>query len=299
MAARSSDIPTDLWDEIPGLESPDRPVWRFIQRHRSLLGFSTAALLVLVGWLQRDSQFFSAEDGLGYFLGIVAACCILVLLLYPLRKRWRPLRFLGRIKDFFRLHMVMGILAPVTALYHCNFQLGSLNSRVALFSALLVAGSGLIGRFIYAKIHHGLYGRRARLKELLARVRLTGPKGVRAGTFVPELHERITEFDRAVMVPPKTIWDSVKLPFVLGIRTRLQYLRLARFARLRLIAEGLSTKEVAEPCRHLALPPNKALHLTSARWLRFSGLGAACGRELLGTLGPTLSAAGAGERRVR
>lgn len=246
MAARSSDIPTDPWEDIPGLDSPDKPLWRFIQRHRSLLGFSTAAALVGLGWLQRDSQFLTAEHGLGYFLGIAAACCILVLLLYPLRKRWRVLRFLGRIKDFFRLHMVMGILGPVTALYHCNFQLGSLNSRIALFSALLVAGSGLVGRFIYAKIHHGLYGRRAQLRELLARVRLTGPKGVRAGTFVPELNERITEYDRHVLVPPKGIWGSLKMPLVMGIRTRLQYMRLVRFARMRLIAEGTYSPSVSQ-----------------------------------------------------
>ena len=51
-------------------------------------------------------------------------------------------------------------------LFHSNFQLGSTNSSIALVSMLLVAGSGLIGRYIYTNIHHGLYGKRITLNEL-------------------------------------------------------------------------------------------------------------------------------------
>ncbi|MDJ0926944.1 MAG: hypothetical protein QNJ73_04755 [Gammaproteobacteria bacterium] len=246
MAARAPDIPADLWDEGPGSTSTARSLWRFVRRYRAALGFGTAMLLIVIGWRQRDNMYLTAEEGLGYFLGIVAVLCMLVLLLYPLRKRWRFLRHLGGVKDFFRLHMTMGILGPVTALYHCNFQLGSLNSRIALFSALLVAGSGLIGRFIYTKIHHGLYGRRAELRELLAQVRLNGPKGVRAGTFVPELLERIAAFDRQVLHPPASWLEVMVGPFVLGIRTRIQYWQLMRFTRNRLIAEGTWSPEVAK-----------------------------------------------------
>ena len=144
--------------------------------------------------------------------GIVSASCILVLLLYPLRKRFRFLKFIGPLPTWFRNHMVLGVSAPIVALYHCNYQLGSLNSRIALFSALVVAGSGLIGRFIYSKIHHGLYGRKAKFKELLAQVKVTTPGVGQLGTLVPELKLRITQFDREVLVPPKSIFESFKLP---------------------------------------------------------------------------------------
>jgi hypothetical protein len=62
--------------------------------------------------------------------------------------------------------MVLGILGPLAILYHANFSLGATNSNVALACMLLVAGSGLVGRYLYARIHHGLYGRKATLREL-------------------------------------------------------------------------------------------------------------------------------------
>ena len=91
---------------------------------------------------------------------------MLLLLLYPLRKRIKMLRFLGSTSHWFRAHMILGLLGPLLVLYHSNFQLGSFNSRVALYCMLLVAGSGIVGRHIYAHIHRGLYGRKSNLVEL-------------------------------------------------------------------------------------------------------------------------------------
>ena len=82
--------------------------------------------------------------------------------------------------------MVLGTLGPLAALYHCNFTTGSVNSRVALYAALLVAGSGFVGRYIYSKIHLGLYGRRTDLEGAAVAHRGRGAdgrarRGVRAG----------------------------------------------------------------------------------------------------------------------
>jgi len=264
MAAKSGEI-----HSLSRLDGPQSGsiLRRFYARFRALIGFGLAAGLIIAGWLLRDRQYLSAEAGVGYALGIVSACCILVLLLYPVRKRLRILRFLGPIKDWFRLHMMLGIAAPVIALYHCNFQLGSLNSRIALFSALLIAGSGIVGRYIYAKIHHGLYGRRSTLRELLAQVKLTSPQGVRVGTFVPELKQRILDFDHDVMVPPKGLFESIKLPFSLAIKTYLEYLRLMRFTRYRIIAEATISPTVAEHQERLILATRRYVinHLRQVR----------------------------------
>jgi hypothetical protein len=54
----------------------------------------------------------------------------------------------------------------VLVLFHSTFHVRSLNAGVALYSMLLVAASGIIGRFIYKRIHHGLYGRKSNLEEL-------------------------------------------------------------------------------------------------------------------------------------
>ena len=142
--------------------------------------------------------------------------------------------------------MILGVAAPLAALYHCSFQLGSLNSRIALFSALLVAGSGLVGRFIYSKIHHGLYGRKANLKELLARVKLTQPGVGALGQFVPDLMKMISAFDREVLVPPKSTFQSLVLPLSLAFKMRCQQYRLMRFTRQSLLFQASCSSVVAE-----------------------------------------------------
>jgi hypothetical protein len=73
------------------------------------------------------------------------------------------MRSWGRIRHWFATHMLLGIIGPVAVIFHANFQLGSLNSTVALFCVIVVSLSGLVGRFIYPKIHHGLFGHRASL----------------------------------------------------------------------------------------------------------------------------------------
>ena len=245
MATRATDVQSaHQWQQDPfggGLSWRQR-----IRKHKSAVGFGLAASLVLAGWLIRDQHWLTAEHGVGYALGIVSVSCMTILLLYPLRKRYRFLKFIGPLPKWFRNHMVLGVSAPIAALYHCNFQLGSLNSRIALFSALAVAGSGLIGRFIYSKIHHGLYGRKANLKELLARVKVSTPGVGRLGAFLPKLNEEMMKFDREVLVPPQGLFQCIKLPFVLAIRTRLQYRRLMRFTRLTLAHQADRSSVVAE-----------------------------------------------------
>jgi len=124
-------------------------------------------LLIYAGWSNRSETYLTAESGPGYALGIIGASLMLLLLLYPLRKRVRFMRHLGPVKFWFRSHMLLGVVGPICILYHASFKLGSMNSNIALICMLTVASSGLIGRYFYRKIHHGLYGNRASLKELL------------------------------------------------------------------------------------------------------------------------------------
>lgn len=132
----------------------------------ALLFFLVVSVAIYRGWNLSDEGYLTAERGVGYILGIVGASMMLGLLLYPVRKHLRSLRNFGQIRYWFWAHMVLGILGPALILFHANFQLGSLNSTTALVCMLIVATSGLIGRFLYSRIHFGLYGRRATAREL-------------------------------------------------------------------------------------------------------------------------------------
>ena len=129
--------------------------------------FYLAIIFIIVyGWLQKSNSNLSPESGVGYYLGIIGGSLMLLLLIYPLRKKSRFLRSFGLVKHWFKMHMLFGVLGPVAILYHANFGLGSVNSNIAMFSMIAVAISGLVGRYLYTKIHHGLYGQKASIKEL-------------------------------------------------------------------------------------------------------------------------------------
>lgn len=126
----------------------------------SLFVLVLAAFPVSQGWV------FKSGSGFGYYIGIIGAVMMLLMLLYPVRKHMRWAHNWGPLRYWFMLHMIFGIGGPILVLFHSTFHVKSLNAGVSLFSMLLVASSGIIGRFIYTRIHHGLYGRKSDLKEL-------------------------------------------------------------------------------------------------------------------------------------
>lgn len=138
--------------------------------------------LVWGGWKVGHGNYYKSGTGLGYNLGLIGGLMMLTLLLYSLRKHITFMQRLGKLKHWFRIHMILGVLGPTLVLFHSTFRFGSLNAAVALYCMLLVAGSGLIGRFVYTRIHKGLYGSRSTLKG--ARAELAGS----SGDVKPRLH---------------------------------------------------------------------------------------------------------------
>ncbi|MDQ7050796.1 MAG: hypothetical protein Q9M92_15200 [Enterobacterales bacterium] len=136
-------------------------------RNHSTFLFTLVVLFALIaGWLEKDEYWITAEKGWGYALGIIGGSLMLVMLLYPLRKHWKMARSWFSIRHWFKMHMLLGVIGPVLIMFHSNFQLGSLNSNIALFSMILVSTSGLVGRYAYQKIHRGLYGAQIEFTEL-------------------------------------------------------------------------------------------------------------------------------------
>jgi len=193
------------------------------------LGATVAAIAMVVGAWHRDELDLAADEGTGYALGIFGLACMTLLLAYSLRKRVSAMRELGRISTWFQIHMLLGLLGPVAILYHCGFRLGSTNSNVALFCALVVAASGVVGRVIYTRIHHGLSDERTSVGEMRSSVEdsrhaLTGDH--EGGGFCPELDELAERLRR----PSTGVVDATWSYLALGHRCR----RARRAARRRI-----------------------------------------------------------------
>jgi len=123
-------------------------------------------LLVWVAYKVATGTYYTPRSNFGFYLGVVGSLMLLALLAYPLRKHVRFMQRWGPLKHWFRWHMVLGIAGPTLILFHSTFHLRSLNATVALGSMLIVMASGVIGRFVYTKIHYGLYGSRATLAKI-------------------------------------------------------------------------------------------------------------------------------------
>lgn len=121
---------------------------------------------VCLGWIVAHGDYYQSGKGLGYNLGLAGGLMILTLLLYSARKHISFMQKLGKLKYWFRIHMMLGVLGPILVVFHTHFNLGSINASIAFYSMVLVAGSGVVGRFVYTKIHRGLYGSKTTLKDV-------------------------------------------------------------------------------------------------------------------------------------
>ncbi len=171
-------------------------------------GYVVVGLCIAAAWLLRDENLLRAKDGLGYWLGIGGATLMLLLLVYPLRKRFRALRGIGSVRFWFRTHMIFGILGPVAVLLHSNFNLGSLNGRVALFCTLVVASSGIFGRYLYGKIHYGMYGQRASMESLQRDLSITRSDS-NGLPIVAHVNERLAGLETEALNRSRRILPSV------------------------------------------------------------------------------------------
>ena len=144
--------------------SPGIPLRKWVLNLFTLLGYGLVVAVLVLAWTVRENRYIVAESGLGYALGIIGGSMMLLLLVYPLRKR-RNWQFLGPVSLWFRLHMMFGVVGPALVILHSGYRIGSLNGLVALVCMLVVASSGLVGRYLYRRIHHGLYGQKVRFEE--------------------------------------------------------------------------------------------------------------------------------------
>ena len=212
------------------------PVAESSTRYARLLPYALTLILVVGAWQLAARGGYDAGSGIGYNFGLIGGCAMLVLLLYPLAKRIGWLRRVLALKHWFRAHMILGVAGPLLVLLHTRLSFGSINGAVAFAAMSVVFASGLIGRFIYTKIHHGLYGRRLTLVEVKARLGLSGENARSKLRFHPALEQRLLALEQRFAGDAATV--SVLRLVTLGPYMRWHYWRATRMLKQRLREEG-------------------------------------------------------------
>ncbi len=241
----------------PAFRNDVRQLRSVSPKKRKTASFGTRLFGVLIavglvwGWFNRGA-YITAETGLGYTLGIAGGVAMLALLAYPLRKHVRLFRLAGPMAFWFRLHMALGLIGPTLILFHANFGLGSTNSNVALWSMLIVSGSGLVGRFFYTKIHRGLYGKRAEARELMSEA--SQFRQTLDNDIGGDMKDRIDALEANAFAAPKGMLDAaVKAVMVTGRARHLHaQLRRAITKNMKAAKRARNKAVIAEHRAHLA-----------------------------------------------
>lgn len=202
--ARHVVVPTPDTSSRPHVEAPKARAEVATKSRRwlpspAVVYFLAVVAALVFGVYLPTSSYLTPQSGLGYALGIAGGSLMLLLLLYPARKHLPFARYIGSVKAWFQTHMILGVIGPILILFHSNFSLGATNSNAALFAMLIVAGSGIFGRYFYTRIHFGLYGRRASRTDMQAAADDLKAK-VSGSRFVPELLQMLDDAEVRMLV---------------------------------------------------------------------------------------------------
>ncbi len=205
---------------------PPRPVARKDRSFVTVMVSTTLGVLLALA-IGRSGRFTPGDD-VGYYVGLVGGVMMLLLLLYPLRKHVAAFRNWGAVKHWFAVHMVLGICGPILVLAHSTFHMRSTNAAVALICMLVVAGSGIIGRFLYTKVHRGLYGEKLNLRELQSQTGLESAEIESRLHFVPGVEKQLMEFQAFALGKRKDLGAELARFVVLGVRRHGVYRQCRR-----------------------------------------------------------------------
>lgn len=218
----------------PGLEAPASTAVKHQPMRGDLALYLMLATLVGVAWQISRSGMLKPNSDASYWIAVAGGSMMLLLFSYPLRKYVRFMRGLGRVKWWFWLHLFLGIAGPWLILVHSSFHIGSLNAGVAIVSMGIVVASGVIGRFIYVRIHRGLHGEQSSLHELRIRAGMVESNARSRLHFLPTVEARLLAFEQCDALVKPSLLTHLRRIAVLPIQQRLTYLRCVADAHRRL-----------------------------------------------------------------
>ncbi|MDH4289638.1 MAG: hypothetical protein OEV65_12895 [Aquincola sp.] len=190
-----------------------------------VLIYMLMAVLIAAAWQISRLQWIKANDNISYWIAVTGGSMMLILFSYPLRKYVRFMQGLGKVKWWFWFHLSLGIAGPWLILVHSTFRVGSLNAGVALYSMCIVVASGVVGRFIYVRVHRGLDGQRMSLDELRKRARLVETDARSRLHFAPKVEAALLAFEERELHAEPNWPTHLRQVTLLPVMQRITYLR--------------------------------------------------------------------------
>jgi hypothetical protein len=165
----------------------------------------------------------------GINLGIFGTILFFAIYLYYFRKRWKWLGRIGISKHWLDIHVVLGLTAPAIIAFHAAFKFRGM-AGMAFWIMMMVALSGVVGRYLYAQIPRNLTtaelswqeleSLRRELESQLSGQKLMPPGDVRATLRLP-LPERARQMSLLSALGAMLLLDLSRPVQVASLRRRV------------------------------------------------------------------------------
>jgi hypothetical protein len=168
---------------------------------------------------------WKAGGGVGHKLGLIGSSMMLLMLLYSVRKRVAALRRLGPLSRWLDVHIFLGVFGPLLVVLHSGFKVQGLVA-LSFWSMVVVASSGVLGRYLYLQIPRTRAGEALALAEIERQDQELSQR-LRASFGLGDAE--LGRIDALVAVPERTGLLTGFVRMLVGqLRLRAE---LARFAR--------------------------------------------------------------------
>jgi len=144
---------------------------------------------------------------IGQSAGLVAIAIFLFLWLYPIRKRARWLAWTGSVARWLDVHVLAALVLPLLVAIHAAWRFEGLIG-LGFWSMIVVWTSGIVGRYLYARIPRGKAGIELTLEEIATRRQTLLEEIARSTGLDIQLIEQTLAPDRAPASRPG-LWGTL------------------------------------------------------------------------------------------
>jgi uncharacterized membrane protein YdcZ (DUF606 family) len=172
-----------------------------LSRRLAIILFSVTAAVVAVWMMEailsigKPSPFAHTKQG--HLMGWIGLGTTLLVFVYPIKKRMSRNRRWPR--DWFRIHLIAGVMGPLFILLHSGAHLHALVPSLALMTMAVVVVSGIVGQGVHYLALRTLNDRRRQLHD----------QGLSADEIETYLH-RLAAQEEAFR-----LWQSIHAPMTL------------------------------------------------------------------------------------
>jgi hypothetical protein len=180
-------------------------------------------------------EFLRPGGDIGIKLGVLGTVLFFIIFLYALRKVIPWLGRIGTARHWMDFHVIAGVTAPILIAFHASFKFSGI-AGFAFWIMVVVALSGIIGRYLYAQIPRSLTAAALSLNEL------EGDERRLSEALLGQSIYSEAQLSRVLHMPPPAHIRRIGPLLAIGEMIALDVQRPFQIAGLRRMSCGLTGK---------------------------------------------------------